>query len=137
MFLISPLIIWPMWMKPTVGLIWSGLLAVVSIIIPSVLTYTEQWPATVLTQGSTDPAESDYFTWNYVKPWCRFSPYIIGLILGYILHISKNKPIKLNKVSVAGIFILSKLHDVCIDCSALALGCSIFHWLCCGLWPGH
>ena len=41
---------------------------------------------------------TDYFEWNYVKPWCRFSPYIIGLVLGYILHVTKKKPIKLNHV---------------------------------------
>jgi hypothetical protein len=37
--------------------------------------------------------------WNYVKPWCRFSPYIIGIFLGYILHKTKGKPFKMSKVA--------------------------------------
>ena len=98
MFLISPLIIWPMWMKPTLGLIWSGLLAVVSIIIPTALTAVSNWPVSSDIFATGEEA-MDYYEWNYMKPWCRFSPYIIGLILGYILHITKKKPIKLNKVS--------------------------------------
>ena len=36
--------------------------------------------------------------WGYVKPWNRFSPYIVGILLGYILHITKRKTIKLSKV---------------------------------------
>ena len=43
---------------------------------------------------------ADYFEFNYVKPWNRFSPYIIGIILGYLLHITKKKPVKLNSVRV-------------------------------------
>ena len=45
-----------------------------------------------------------YFEWNYVKPWCRFSPYIVGLILGYFLHITKNKQFKMNRVSAQNTF---------------------------------
>ena len=36
---------------------------------------------------------------NYVKPWCRFSPYIVGILLGYFLHITKGKPFKMSKVT--------------------------------------
>ena len=101
MFLISPLIIWPLFFLPWAGILWSILLTIGSILVPTILTVTENWPATVLLEGSvTGDQGSNYFMWNYVKPWCRFSPYIIGLILGYILHVTKKKPIKLNHVSI-------------------------------------
>lgn len=53
----------------------------------------------------------DYFTWNYVKPWCRFSPYIIGMVVGYILHVTKNKPLKLNPVIILDIELLHQKVD--------------------------
>lgn len=42
--------------------------------------------------------EKDYMSWHYLKPWNRFSPYIIGILLGYALHITKSKPVKISKV---------------------------------------
>ena len=69
-----------------------GGIAVLSIIIPTALTISENWPATQILPPNSDT----YFEWNYVKPWCRFSPYIVGLLLGYILHVTKNKPVKIN-----------------------------------------
>ena len=45
-----------------------------------------------------DYPRKDYMEFGYVKPWNRFSPYIVGILLGYILHITKRKTIKLSKV---------------------------------------
>ena len=76
-------------------------MAVLSIIIPTALTVSENWPAT---QILGDPSGT-YFEWNYVKPWCRFSPYIVGLILGYILHVTKNKAVKMNSSVVVWLWL--------------------------------
>ncbi|CAF1018529.1 unnamed protein product [Brachionus calyciflorus] len=35
----------------------------------------------------------------YIKPYCRASPWIIGMFLGYLFYKLKNKPVKLNYVS--------------------------------------
>ena len=35
------------------------------------------------------PGDENYMVDNYVKPWCRFSPYIVGIYLGYLLHNTK------------------------------------------------
>ena len=48
MFLISPLIIWPLFFLPWVGILWSILLTIGSILVPTILTVTEDWPASVL-----------------------------------------------------------------------------------------
>ena len=42
---------------------------------------------------------ADYFENNYIKPWCRFQPYLVGILLGYILHCTKSKGVKIQKVS--------------------------------------
>ena len=48
MFIISPLIIWPLFFLPWVGILWSILLTIGSIIVPTILTVTEDWPASQL-----------------------------------------------------------------------------------------
>ena len=35
---------------------------------------------------------------NYQVPWCRFSPYVWGIVLGYALHVTKRKPVTISKV---------------------------------------
>ena len=42
--------------------------------------------------------DAHYEDKNYFVPWCRFSPYVAGVVLGYILHKTKNKEIKIAKV---------------------------------------
>ena len=37
--------------------------------------------------------------WVYIKPWARMSPYVIGVVLGYVLFMRLNKPkVKINWV---------------------------------------
>lgn len=91
-----------------------GVLTLGSVIVPSVLHYHYAWPASpsitppghvcqpgtdFCCPGDTPQAEdADYMEWGYIKPWNRYSPYIVGVLLGYLLHITKSKQIKLSKV---------------------------------------
>jgi len=34
----------------------------------------------------------------YTSPWCRIPPYLVGIILGYILHNTRKMPVKMNWV---------------------------------------
>ena len=70
-----------------------GILIAASAAIPSYLTYHYGWGPT--DQGSS---EKNYMEWFYIKPWTRFGPYIIGILLGYILHSTKSRPFKMSKV---------------------------------------
>ena len=76
----------------------------ISAIIPTVLHYVHGWGASPSSLpflvDPKDPAYKDYMEWAYVKPWNRFSPYIIGILLGYLLHRTKGKQIKISKVSI-------------------------------------
>lgn len=28
----------------------------------------------------------------YVKPYCRIAPYLVGIVLGYLIHVEKSNP---------------------------------------------
>ncbi|KAK2556795.1 Nose resistant to fluoxetine protein 6 [Acropora cervicornis] len=53
-----------------------------------------------------DPNRGSYSDLVYVKPYCRISPYLVGIALGYLIHIEKTAPTqsplnKLRKQAVA------------------------------------
>jgi hypothetical protein len=77
----------------------SAILTAASAAIPAGLTYKYGWGASPMTPGVNKHPEKSYMEWNYYKPWCRFSPYIVGIFLGYLLHITKSKPFKMSKVA--------------------------------------
>ena len=98
MFIIAPPIIWLVWRFKKIGLSLIGLLMTASCIIPTVLTYQKGWPPGAPVFGGPNPANADTFMFQfYVKPWTRFTPYICGILLGYLLHITKNKPCKITQ----------------------------------------
>ena len=71
-----------------------------SCVVPMTLTIVNDWVATTI----LEPVEIGEL-WGpmmkglYFKPWGRFSPYIAGILLGYILHKTKGKEFKIPKVS--------------------------------------
>merc|ERR1712136_272974 len=79
------------------GLIEAGVCILASITVPFGLHVYYMWPATVLTPvpegGDPNIMEKEYF-----MPWCRFSPYIGGVVLGYILYRTKEKEIRIPRV---------------------------------------
>ena len=81
MFLISPLVIYPLWRRPLAGALWSGLLLVLATVLRLVREL----------QDYGDPVrEAANFYEVYSKPWYRYQPYIIGLMLGAgLFHLRK------------------------------------------------
>ena len=114
MFLITPLIIWPMWKFPKFGLGIAGVLTTAGVIlkfeiIPSVLWYpatgvafglawAKDYPPSPAIQGFSP---SDYFTEYYAMPWCRYQPYILGMVFGFWLQKYRNlEKLKLNSIVI-------------------------------------
>eukprot|EP00091_Calanus_sinicus_P014245 TRINITY_DN31688_c0_g1_i1.p1 TRINITY_DN31688_c0_g1~~TRINITY_DN31688_c0_g1_i1.p1 ORF type:complete len:222 (-),score=33.39 TRINITY_DN31688_c0_g1_i1:19-684(-) len=57
----------------------------------------------LFTEGARGAAE--YMGDFYIVPWCRFQPYIIGLVLGYFLHkMRKQTQLKINPVALTWIW---------------------------------
>ena len=40
----------------------------------------------------------NWFADVYIKPWCRIGPYIVGIMVGYLLHITDKQKPKIHKV---------------------------------------
>ncbi|CAG0899050.1 unnamed protein product [Darwinula stevensoni] len=99
MYLVSPLIILPLFFFPAVGMGFAGLLLAGSITVPAVVLIANDIGGTSTYQDRINPDDGRMFMKYYVKPWTRFGPYLIGLVLGYILHRIKGKNIKLSKVT--------------------------------------
>ena len=83
-----------------------GLWTIASMAVPFSLHVLYKWPAISLLPPLPGGEDVDhFFNHNYIMPWCRFSPYIGGILLGYILHKTKNKPIKISKVKLEMLFV--------------------------------
>ena len=69
-----------------------------SIAVPFGLHVYKKWPATPMLPPPPG-GDPNYMNDNYFMPWCRFSPYIGGIVLGYILYRTKDKEIKIPRVN--------------------------------------
>ena len=101
-FLISPLIIYPLWKYPRFGLGAGFLWMVAGTVIPMVIVYINDFPLSVSFMTMENFA---YFSDVYVVPWCRFQPYIMGLMFGWLLHRMRSQPkLKLNPFIITWIW---------------------------------
>ncbi|CAG7819331.1 unnamed protein product, partial [Allacma fusca] len=87
-YLLAPLVILPLWRKKKLGLALTGILGLVSVIIPGIIKANKNLPA-VFTY-SLDM--KSYMEDIYYKPWTRFGTYIVGIVLGYLLHSNSKNP---------------------------------------------
>ena len=104
MFLVSPFIIWSLWKKEKTGLILSGVLMVAATIVPFTLSWVQDYPFSPLISAGATGVDT-YMKDFYIVPWCRFQPYIVGLLLGFVLHKMRKQPsLKLNAVVLTWIW---------------------------------
>ena len=121
MFILSPLIIWPLWRWRRAGLAW--VLFVIVALVSGIMTIYIVWELPASSFRYTreylykkekffcfysnsicliDSAEMrnnrHYYSDYYYQMWTRSPPYLIGILLGFLLHQTKNKKILINKV---------------------------------------
>ena len=53
---------------------------------------------------SVEMRNAHYNNDYYVQMWTRFPPYLVGILLGYLLHHTKNKKVVINKVNTQYFF---------------------------------
>ncbi|XP_033764117.1 LOW QUALITY PROTEIN: nose resistant to fluoxetine protein 6-like [Pecten maximus] len=118
-FVISPLMLIPLYYKRNLGFIVCGVLLLATFITTGVLNSENGWPATPLEQRTSKDGGSSYMDGYYFKPWCRIGPYIVGIMGGYILQ-ACNCRCKINKLvnlicwlvaTVVGCLIVYGLYD--------------------------
>ena len=114
-FIIAPPIVWLVWRHKKIGLLVIGNLIALSCAIPTALTYKNGWAAVpaVPDPGPVDP-NNPFMLNSYIKPYTRFTPYISGILLGYLLHITKNKPVKISHLANVWLWLISLVVGVLV-----------------------
>ncbi|XP_033221057.1 O-acyltransferase like protein-like [Belonocnema kinseyi] len=93
LFLISPIILYPLAKKRNLGLAILGLSFIVSLVIPAAIIAIKKFPATLL--GANDNQLGDVFTEYYIVPYARSGPWIVGIFFGFI---TATKCVHINRV---------------------------------------
>ena len=107
-FIIAPPIIWLVWRYQKIGWVVMGSLIAMSCAIPTALTYKNGWAPLPYFEGP----EGIFVA--YEKPWMRFTPYIVGILFGYFLHITKNRPVKINYLVNVWLWLISWVIGVSV-----------------------
>ncbi|XP_041474396.1 nose resistant to fluoxetine protein 6-like [Lytechinus variegatus] len=110
-FIISPLLIIPMFWYGVKGMLVLIITCVASFITTAVLVYKNNFEVGILAQGIADTViespGTEYMFANdvngivYNKPYCRIPPYLVGMALGYAMYNIGNKKLKISPVIAA------------------------------------
>ena len=120
-YLISPIFLLAFWYKPLVGWLINSSAMLAATITPMVVAYKYELPFAVITM----PFEvaPDYISKFYTVPWCRFQPYIGGIMFGYILHrLREQLTVKLNIIFVISLWALFSAMGASVIFSLFPLG---------------
>ncbi|KAJ8042096.1 Nose resistant to fluoxetine protein 6 [Holothuria leucospilota] len=93
-YIISPLILVPLFFIPWLGLSLIAVLCAASMCTTGILVAVYDFPS-AFSEFQTQPGTHATFTdVVYMKPYCRISPYLVGMILGCIFFKYPPKSIK-------------------------------------------
>ncbi|XP_047496228.1 nose resistant to fluoxetine protein 6-like [Penaeus chinensis] len=95
MYLVAPLLVLPLHFSPRAGKVWLYFMSITSIAIPGVIIYVYDLPPGDFLLGNNDIVE--YYARVYVAPWCRASPYIVGIWMGYFIYKQGSEKLSLKK----------------------------------------
>ncbi|XP_076456300.1 uncharacterized protein LOC143290596 isoform X2 [Babylonia areolata] len=83
MYLLSPVVLYPLLLKPSVGLLLLVLLVVLQMTSTAFLTSDSG--------GNLLSMSADFFADVYSKPYCRVGAFAVGMGLGYFLHATRRQ----------------------------------------------
>ncbi|XP_069119723.1 nose resistant to fluoxetine protein 6-like [Argopecten irradians] len=95
-FVISPLLLVPLYRKKFAGLAVCVVALFASLLTTGILSTHNKWIVTTFLPGTSMDETMSYQDGYYSKPWCRISPYIIGIMTGFALQECECK-FKINK----------------------------------------
>ncbi|ELU05579.1 hypothetical protein CAPTEDRAFT_222179 [Capitella teleta] len=121
-FVLSPLFLIPLFLKPIVGFVLISLATSASMASVIILTLQKDLP--IAFPSLLDPVQGanfvEYMTNVYLPFWARIGPYLIGILLGYALFYTSNAARKYNQTwfflafvvtSYAAAFVFSLLFE--------------------------
>ncbi|KAF4528377.1 hypothetical protein B566_EDAN016911, partial [Ephemera danica] len=98
--LLSPLIIYPLWRWPRFGKSVLVTIMGLAIAVPFAIVYFNGELPTYLV-GASDERLLSYMHNIYYTTHTRFSPYVVGIALGYLLYKLNTTKLRMSKVTVA------------------------------------
>ncbi|XP_050710957.1 nose resistant to fluoxetine protein 6-like [Eriocheir sinensis] len=100
LYIVAPLMFLPILYRRKPGAAWLGCLLVASAVIPAFIIGVNEMPPT---QVMNVPYSQfyEYTKWVYTKPYCRASPYLVGMALGYFMREVDKEKVQLKWWQVA------------------------------------
>ncbi|XP_041453975.1 nose resistant to fluoxetine protein 6-like [Lytechinus variegatus] len=95
-FVISPLILIPLFYMPWLGLTIIGVLLACSFAATGALVWINKLGANGIHLPDVEPTGADFSSIIYGKPYCRIPPYLVGMVLGYLMYKQGDRKIRLN-----------------------------------------
>ncbi|KAJ3617101.1 hypothetical protein MTP99_009098 [Tenebrio molitor] len=97
LFIIAPLIIYPLWRWSKAGKAILGISTFTSVIIPMIITFKDKLDPTfmIFAPEVSDLNDNFYFKTAYTKTHMRAGSYFFGLFFGYLLHKLQTKGLKI------------------------------------------
>lgn len=109
-YVISPLILIPLYKKPKLGGLILLVLLLAHFISSGVISTVNGFGPNMF---GTSGTPVDYFKDIYIKPYTRIGPYLIGMMYGYLLH-QNNCKVYINKYIVAVIWLFASVCAVSV-----------------------
>ena len=100
LFLIGQVILFVLFRSRRFGLLICCILLFGAQLLTGVLTLIHHLPAVPLISTFSEQSMNLYYGEIYIKPYCRASPYLIGMLLAYLMRTTWLGGAKLNRVSV-------------------------------------
>ena len=90
-YILSPLIIFPLFIRPVVGYLVVTLFFLMTSCTPLALTFIHYYsPIFGFTKIADHSQTGEWLFQFYDAPWCRMGPYLEGLMLGYVIYRTKH-----------------------------------------------
>lgn len=109
-YVISPLILIPLYKKPKLGGLILLVLLLAHFITSGVISTVNGFGPNMF---GTSGTPVDYFKDIYIKPYTRIGPYLIGMMYGYLLY-QNNCKVYINKYIVAVIWLFASVCAVSV-----------------------
>lgn len=98
-YVISPILLYITFRFQWRGLLVSvggllGLSLLITAVIIGVYNTDVLEAGQIVTGFKKDPDRGSYSDLVYIKPYCRIAPYLVGIALGYLIHVEKVAPSK-------------------------------------------
>ncbi|XP_054157680.1 nose resistant to fluoxetine protein 6-like [Oppia nitens] len=114
LYIMSPIILIPLYLKPKLGLTLALLVLMSSMIFTGYLSFANGFPAVPYFSDVIDQqVVNQYYGLLYIKPYCRLGPYLVGIVLAYFIYTSQ-RDIKLKKVWVSTGWVLSVVTSLSV-----------------------